>query len=325
MDTQPYQRCLDSATSKAIFLNNEGANCLKSREYRSAVVCLTAALKESKNVMQQLEPHSMTPSTQNGCHPENRDAAAAAGRFEHEAYILSHECEIPPIDVIMVSCCSSNSCRVENGAMQGVTSRGELLESTRPDQVTAEAKTVEFDEGYVYSHPIFVPPRIAEIGSTAETKLAEVEITISTAIIFNLALAHHLQTIEVKQASFPDHSGLCDEHNRKKQQRLLERASHLYDLVYQLQIEQTSGTQTLFIMAVLNNCGQIASWLRDDVGAKSCFNYLLSVIMCTIALQAPQSPHRTKNGIQKVPEDVLDGFFRSASCWLGNTIAAAAA
>ena len=304
----PYHRRINMAASKAVVLNNQGAHYLKMEQHALAISCLTAALKESKKGTQQ----TTRPDQLNGpiTHP-NQDARAIERNAENGQSSSSTDYDMPLLDTIMLNSRFWDTPNPNNRTNDIETSR-EIFSHARSQDEPVEINSTDLYRGLIYNHPIFVPPTITESASPAEGRQPQPEITISTAIIFNLALAHHLQVSHGHFSSPVASMGLSEECKRAHQLRLLARASQLYDLAYQLQAEQTSGSQMLFLMAVLNNRGLIASLQKDDLCARSCFDHLLSVIMYTVVLGTPQNPRLPERSIHRVPEDTLDGFLRSA-------------
>jgi tetratricopeptide (TPR) repeat protein len=97
-----------------------------------------------------------------------------------------------------------------------------------------------------------------------EDKLRNVHsVVIAVAIVFNLALAHHLTGVENN----------CNP-------VLLQKAVKLYE--HALTIAQTHGIgddSILFHLAIINNLGQLYKELKRNVLAGKCFHQLLSMLM----------------------------------------------
>jgi tetratricopeptide (TPR) repeat protein len=88
-------------------------------------------------------------------------------------------------------------------------------------------------------------------------------VVIAVAILFNLALAHHLTGVE-----------------KSRNPVLLKKAVKLYE--HALTLARTQGVgeyAVLFHLAVMNNLGQLHKELKQDVLAEKCFHQLLSMLM----------------------------------------------
>lgn len=147
-----------------------------------------------------------------------------------------------------------------------------------------KAEDDEGDSGdcssFVYRHPIHIPTSLSEY----EAKF----ITISTVIVFNLALASHL-------------SGMRKVDNYKG---TLRKAARLYEYGFELQrAQRRSGSIALFLTATINNLGVVHQQLEDDEMACKCFGQLLSTLMYLTDCQGSGSRDFIEFG----------GFFRNAS------------
>lgn len=121
------------------------------------------------------------------------------------------------------------------------------------------------DEDCVYRHPITLPALTIKASRQAN------HVT-TIAIIFNLALTHHL---------------LGKMPNRQNTNSMLKKAMRLYE--YALALQQSSRrhllvvvtkSSTFFIMAAINNLGLVQKDLNETESSEKCFQQLLSILMC---------------------------------------------
>ena len=111
-------------------------------------------------------------------------------------------------------------------------------------------------EIFVFQEPIFIRSQ-----SSGETLASwEFSSKLSFAILYNLALAHHLDAQVTQQSS-----GLA-------------RALALYKTAYKIQMEGRRFP-CLETMAVLNNMGQIYKSFNDENASRLCFESLVSNVM----------------------------------------------
>jgi hypothetical protein len=113
---------------------------------------------------------------------------------------------------------------------------------------------------------------------------------VSCIVIFNLAIAYHLQG----------------------DSESLVRALKLYELSFNLQRDQQFDNNILFILATINNLGSIHKQLKDEHSSQICFEHVLSTLM-----------YLTDCG--KANDCHLDGFFRNISGVVSKGCAAPAA
>ena len=111
------------------------------------------------------------------------------------------------------------------------------------------------DELFVFQSAVRLP--------TCQNHTYDSQLTlVSIAIIFNMALAHHL-------------CGLKS--NDKKSTLMLRKAIKLYEFCLKLQKYRTSSK--VFTLAAVNNMGQIYHVLGERQQSKECFQHLLSTLV----------------------------------------------
>ena len=89
----------------------------------------------------------------------------------------------------------------------------------------------------------------------------------SIAIMFNLALAHHLSGMETSEVS-----------------RIgkLRKALRLYEYAYSIQMQEDVQLQITYTLGMVNNLGHIQEHLGEVQKAQQCFQHLLSTLMYVI-------------------------------------------
>jgi tetratricopeptide (TPR) repeat protein len=114
---------------------------------------------------------------------------------------------------------------------------------------------LEENVGFIYKHPIHIPQG-ENLGGKAATSL-------SIMAMFNLALAHHLKALT----------------SRKGSKTRLEKSIYLYELCHELVDREGIDSGVHFIMALVNNLGQIHTVLKDSTKALKYFERLLSIML----------------------------------------------
>jgi tetratricopeptide (TPR) repeat protein len=176
------------------------------------------------------------------------------------------------------------------------------LELDDDDDYTEATSSPTVEENFVYRRAICIPTRtLMEFLPHDHHR----NVVISIATVFNLALAHHLRAMELKD----------DDAAVQHKQIQLKRAVLLYELAYKLEMEGISGSgpSAVFVMATLNNLGQIHKILRERDTACQCFQSLLSTLMFAV----------DTGGV--LPVSDLDGFFRNIAFLIFQSPAAGAA
>jgi hypothetical protein len=154
---------------------------------------------------------------------------------------------------------------------------------------------IDSDQQYMYRQAIHIP---LDIESTYEAS-----VIVSSMIIFNVALAHHLSVLATS--------------DKKRQSKKLHKATTLYEMAYDLQGRNKQvENNVMFTMAAMNNLGVICLQMEDRETASKCFQCLLSTVMFLVDC-----------GAAKVCcDEDLDGFLRNVTNLVsGSSFAAAAA
>lgn len=262
---------LETTNSLALQQNNRGAFFLNTRRFDKAIVCLSAALQASK---QHID--------------------ATCKRAKSAQTMTPDDGVMMFLDQVM----SRDPSELDDSRTTDVAAHDD-------DHDDADAtNTLAGEENFVYRRAICIPTRTL-MDFLPDEHDRSLVISIST--IFNLALAHHLRAMELKDDG--------DDNDRRYKQLQLKRAVLLYELAYKLQMEGISGSglSTVFVMATLNNLGQIHKILMQHDTACECFQHLLSTLMFAL----------DTGGV--LPVSDLDGFFRNTAFLMFRAPAAGAA
>jgi tetratricopeptide (TPR) repeat protein len=146
-----------------------------------------------------------------------------------------------------------------------------------------KALTVPVDAGkelFVFTNPILVSQEINRMDYNFSSKL-------SIAAMFNLALSYHLCAIQ------------------KQSLELIEKALSYYQLAYKILIDETHVVVSQ-AMAILNNIGQIHRLLRNDAGAKDCFEYLLSTMLFVLQIGEADRIQNWESFLSNVMDFIVD-------------------
>jgi hypothetical protein len=135
---------------------------------------------------------------------------------------------------------------------------------------------------FVYKTPL----QLSESATIADFTSS---VEISIALMFNLALSHHLHALRYDDA--------------RNREDVLRQAIQLYELAYTLQMQEDVELSVECTMAITNNLGQIHHLLGDQEKSSQCFRHLLSAILF---LQSyGESTFQTKGFVQSVSHLIL--------------------
>jgi len=133
-----------------------------------------------------------------------------------------------------------------------------MMRDTTTDEKRPQLQYCEF----VYTHPMKVPTQ-----ATSPS-----EISVAVAIAFNLAVAHHLASLQ----------GCTGAHSFQgnSKEELLRQALRHYQHAFRLQRTQARTSQSpFFFMACINNIGVVFDNLGEKHQSEECFTHLLSLLM----------------------------------------------
>jgi hypothetical protein len=115
------------------------------------------------------------------------------------------------------------------------------------------------EQHFVYSDPISIPPKAADI--TPNKRLYS---KLCIVVMFNLAMSFHLAALQ-----------------QKSLERLM-RAQRLYELAFQMHLEENCDVTMLFSLALMNNLGSIYHVFCDQERSYRFFQHLLSTMMLLV-------------------------------------------
>ena len=187
---------------------------------------------------------------------------------------------------------SPEALRSSSMTLDGCMRQGRLSGSC---STTTSEDEGESDCFNIYQCPIHVKPTDDAIMEKSCCNEDDTEFNVvSSAILFNLALAHHLSAKKAKRQQ------------RRASLTRLEKAARLYELASHLEQKRfTNGTNPLFMMAIVNNLGAIHHELNERENAQLFFQHLLSTMLFITEYSNGEEKEKV------VSEDVNEIFFNN--------------
>lgn len=311
-------------------LNNSAALCIEVGEYDRAILSLQRALELSRK-----HTSGMNGEMERECHrkgPQQCISLDSCISFSEVNCLYSNPtttscskrklgtstCSITDVVHSMVDANSAN-----DGS--DVFRRGN---KRRRIKITSSERsfTASYNDYYVFTRPIRVPRRDQQVGSV-----------LFLAILFNLALAHHLKATTMSAVRHPSPSHF------KELSKVIDKSLMLYQLVFEYwsklqqrleentidhQYESSVGNKTnnyssiWFRMILHNNLGQIYQWTEKPTKEHECLQDLLSTVM----LATDQSiQHGTNLAVPKGFQRDMEGFLANTAALTAHEICAEAA
>jgi hypothetical protein len=166
------------------------------------------------------------------------------------------------------------------------------------------AATKDLRQSFIYDTPLHIWPEALSFRAFNHDLLSE----LSVALMFNLALCHHLHALNSPSSPSEDYS-------------IFEQAIALYELAYEVQMQDDVELSVECTMAIVNNLGHAHKLLGHEGKASKCFSHLLSALLFVQSL----STHDDECDKMGVSASSTEGFIRNVShLILSKKVAAAA-
>lgn len=98
--------------------------------------------------------------------------------------------------------------------------------------------------------------------------------------MYNLALTLHLHALSLSSSSG---------NNDKKTKKLFFRARKLYELAFEMHLDESCDVNLLFTLALINNLGLIYNVIGETQRSRTCFKNMFSTMMYLLDSNESQS------------------------------------
>lgn len=284
---------MNQSLTTTAFLNNQAIDHMSRGEYLDAAGKLTRSLHIVKGLMgivrweddaQAQDDTRMQAETSNGlvfCAPSERKNEGRVMPQSGGEHDVVHEM----------------SMALEHAPQQ-------LQQAVHADLCKNDATCHCVLQPFVYDTPLQICPDALYHREFNHELLSE----LSVALMFNLALCHHLRAL--RTFSKPSDGA-----------NILGQAVSLYELAYEVQMQEDVELSIECTMAIINNLGQLHQRLGDEGKASKCFSHLLS----TLLFVQSSSTYDDKNDKREISSASSEGFVKSVShLVLSKNVAAAA-
>jgi hypothetical protein len=271
---------MNQSLATTALLNNQAIDHFSRGEYLDAVGKLTRSLLLVKEVMSTVkwddddQQQQQTANELVFCSPIEKNACSMTTRpgGEQQEISMIVDLEEAPHKTLHVDLC----CRDEESS-KGVR------------------------QSFVYDTPLQIWPEALKFREINHELLSE----LSVALMFNLALCHHLLALRAPSSSKDDGNTFA-------------RAISFYELAYEVQMQEAVELSVECTMAIVNNLGHAHQLLGNEGKAAKCFSHLLSTLLFV-------QSYDDENDKMDVSSSSTEGFVRNVShLILSKKVAAAA-
>jgi hypothetical protein len=242
---QPPSSAAAAATSmmvKAVVYNNEGVRRMENGLYDDAVISFT-------NVLQILNPFIVN----NGTVQQHASSLYSPPQLQTPAVSVPCPSFSSDTDASRDSSSSSSSSRPCSVPQH-------VLNSFSLEQHTDDGEEDD-DDGephFIFRDPIEIPFNVVSSGQLPSSKLVNKFVVV---IMYNLALSVHLSAMS--------HNDMTS----------LVRAQRLYELAFQMHLEDSCDVTLLYSLALMNNLGLIYHLSGEEERSRTCFKNMLATMM----------------------------------------------
>ncbi|KAG7348627.1 hypothetical protein IV203_017332 [Nitzschia inconspicua] len=239
---------------RVVVLNNEGVQSMEHGRFNDAVVSFTKVLQILSPIISDTRARHMSPSAANGgapCAPSASSTSLTSRQQQHhqepshsEQPTQYHELE--PLQESEDPKLSSDASKASDSSSPHCSRSGAM-----------EAASTENEE-FVFRDPIVIPFDVMSSMEEPSERLIKKVVVVA---MYNLALSVHLSALSSRDG--------ID----------LTRAERLYQLAFQMHLEESCDVTLLYSLALMNNLGLIYRAKGETEQSKACFESMLSTMM----------------------------------------------
>jgi len=161
-----------------------------------------------------------------------------------------------------------------------------LLASSGPPNRFARRKTAHF----VFRDPVEIPPESVPSNVSVDAEQSghssELFSKFLMIVMYNLALTLHLHALSLSGTNGSQRLNLSNDNNKssdnsdaKKAKKLFLRSRKLYELAFEMHLDESCDVNLLFTLALINNLGLVYDVLGQKQRSKTCFKNMFSTMM----------------------------------------------
>jgi len=300
------------AIHRAVFVNNEGTKLVRQCQYEAAVKSFTAVLKILKPLAALVEANDANDVMHipnDDCIPmsisfANNATSETIGNssindidtnisFDGLTSLGQTDSASPDDDMDTEPQTPPQSQTYWNGGISprpsGPASRkkqrrlsaaaaSKLLAASGPANRFARRKTSHF----VFRDPVEIPPESVPSNVSVEVKgghSSELFSKFLMIVMYNLALTLHLHALSLNNTNGSLRPNFTNGDDAKKAKKLFLRSRKLYELAFEMHLDESCDVNLLFTLALINNLGLVYDVLGQKQRSKTCFKNMFSTMM----------------------------------------------
>lgn len=260
------------AVHRAVFVNNEGATLVRHCHYDSAVKSFTAVLKILKPLAALVDASGQSEVVD----MPNDDCLPTSVTFANDSISQNAQMDSRPSDESEAK--SENNITLTPTGSRNRQSRrlsaagaAKLLAASGPPNKFARRKTTHFVFRDAVEIPLESVPSSLPLDPHGGYS-SELFSKFLMIVMYNLALTLHLQALSLTDNSDNDVDA-------KKAKKLFLRSRKLYELAFEMHLDESCDVNLLFTLALINNLGLVHDILDQKERSETCFKNMFSTMM----------------------------------------------
>ena len=252
---------------KSMIVNNDGVVLVKLGDYEGAIKAFTQSLEGLRPLLAVTARDAAAAATLEACDVVEKDgdemesdlesssSSEEDGDEEETQSLRKRRRGSLPSGAINPSRPTTGQCSEDSSSPEccGVTA---TQGGFHQEQQRQQQQQSCLDQRYIFSDPIEIPSEATKAAPTQSlcSKLSMV-------VMYNLALSFHLCALAQGCTA------------------RLTRARTLYELAFQMHLEESCEVTLLYSLALMNNLGLVYRLLNDSERSNQCFQHLLATMM----------------------------------------------
>lgn len=280
------------AIHRAVHVNNEGTKHVRQCQYDAAVKSFTAVLKILKPLAALVEASGDnedmdTPNDE--CIPMSisfsnttTENTNSNSNNANDSPTASEE-QAPSSQEYWAGVRSPIPSNNKKQRRLSTATAAKLLAASGPTNKFARRKTSHF----VFRDPVEIPPESVPSSVSVDVNgghSSELFSKFLMIVMYNLALTLHLHALSLSNVIRNQKPNLAfadsgENSDAKKAKKLFLRARKLYELAFEMHLDESCDVNLLFTLALINNLGLVYDVLDQKQRSKTCFKNMFSTMM----------------------------------------------
>ncbi len=274
------------AIHRAVHVNNEGTKLVRQCQYDAAVKSFTAVLKILKPLaalVEASEDNEDMAIPSDDRIPMSISFSNTTTENTNTGSSTASEEQTPSSQEYWAGVRSPIPSNNKKQRRLSTNAAAKLLVASGPTNKFARRTTSHF----VFRDPVQIPPESVPSSVSVDVNgghSSELFSKFLMIVMYNLALTLHLHALSLSNVIRNQNPNLAfadsgESSDAKKAKKLFLRARKLYELAFEMHLDESCDVNLLFTLALINNLGLVYDVLDQKQRSKTCFKNMFSTMM----------------------------------------------